>query len=82
MANQVRETSPNDPGKRSNLADNFEGTVISIDRPDMFDFTRHDPLGVVRYILPWNKTSGFGRLAFFSSKGPGCIQLGHHPCDQ
>lgn len=36
------------------LADKIEGAVIPIDKPDMFNFTRHEPLGVVAAITPWN----------------------------
>ncbi len=36
------------------LADKIEGSVIPIDRPDCFNFTRHEPLGVVSIIVPWN----------------------------
>ena len=36
------------------LADKIEGHVIPIDKPDTFNFTRHEPLGVVAAIVPWN----------------------------
>jgi aldehyde dehydrogenase (NAD+) len=36
------------------LADKIEGAVIPIDKPDTFAFTRHEPLGVVVAITPWN----------------------------
>ncbi len=36
------------------LADKIEGAVIPIDKPDTFNFTRHEPLGVVAMIIPWN----------------------------
>lgn len=36
------------------LADKIEGTVIPIDRPNMFNYTRREPLGVVGLITPWN----------------------------
>jgi acyl-CoA reductase-like NAD-dependent aldehyde dehydrogenase len=36
------------------LADKIEGSVIPIDKPDTFNFTRHEPLGVVAMIIPWN----------------------------
>ena len=36
------------------LADKIEGAVIPIDKPDTFNFTRHEPLGVVAMIVPWN----------------------------
>ena len=36
------------------LADKMEGAVIPIDKPDVFNFTVHEPLGVVVAITPWN----------------------------
>ena len=36
------------------LADKIEGAVTPIDKPDHFHFTRHEPLGVVAAITPWN----------------------------
>jgi (Z)-2-((N-methylformamido)methylene)-5-hydroxybutyrolactone dehydrogenase len=36
------------------LADKVEGHVIPSDKPDMFNFTRYEPLGVVVAIIPWN----------------------------
>jgi len=36
------------------LADKIEGSVIPIDKPDMFNFTRREPLGVIAAITPWN----------------------------
>ncbi len=36
------------------LADKIEGSVIPTGKADMFTFTRHEPLGVVALITPWN----------------------------
>jgi aldehyde dehydrogenase (NAD+) len=36
------------------LADKIEGSVIPTDKPKMFTFTEHEPLGVVAAITPWN----------------------------
>lgn len=36
------------------LADKLEGSVIPTGKPNMFTFTRHEPLGVVGLITPWN----------------------------
>ncbi|MBO6949164.1 MAG: aldehyde dehydrogenase [Rhodospirillales bacterium] len=36
------------------LADKIEGAVTPIDKPDHFHYTRHEPLGVVCAITPWN----------------------------
>ena len=32
------------------LADKIEGSVIPVDKPDMFNYTRHEPLGVIACI--------------------------------
>lgn len=36
------------------LADKVEGSVLPSDKPDMFTYTKHEPLGVVVCITPWN----------------------------
>ena len=36
------------------LADKIEGTVIPVDKPDTFNYTVWEPLGVVACIVPWN----------------------------
>jgi len=36
------------------LADKIEGGVQPIDKPEMFTYTRHEPVGVVAAITPWN----------------------------
>jgi aldehyde dehydrogenase (NAD+) len=36
------------------LADKIEGAVIPVDKPGNFNYTRHEPLGVVVAIVPWN----------------------------
>ncbi|MBY4208096.1 aldehyde dehydrogenase [Rhodococcus fascians] len=36
------------------LADKIEGTVVPLDKPGYFTFTRREPLGVVAIITPWN----------------------------
>ncbi len=36
------------------LADKIEGAVLPIDKADMFTYTRHEPVGVVAAITPWN----------------------------
>jgi acyl-CoA reductase-like NAD-dependent aldehyde dehydrogenase len=36
------------------LADKVEGSVIPTDKPDTFNYTRYEPLGVVAAIVPWN----------------------------
>jgi (Z)-2-((N-methylformamido)methylene)-5-hydroxybutyrolactone dehydrogenase len=36
------------------LADKIEGRVLPIDKPGMIAYTRHEPLGVIAAIVPWN----------------------------
>ena len=36
------------------LADKVEGAVIPTDKPEVFNYTRYEPLGVVAAIVPWN----------------------------
>jgi (Z)-2-((N-methylformamido)methylene)-5-hydroxybutyrolactone dehydrogenase len=36
------------------LADKIEGAVLPSDKPDVLNFTRHEPLGVIAAIVPWN----------------------------
>jgi (Z)-2-((N-methylformamido)methylene)-5-hydroxybutyrolactone dehydrogenase len=36
------------------LADKVEGAVIPIDKPEVFNYTRYEPLGVIAAIVPWN----------------------------
>ena len=36
------------------LADKIEGSVIPLEKPDYFNYTRWEPLGVVAAIVPWN----------------------------
>jgi len=36
------------------LADKIEGGVLPMDKPDLFTFTKREPLGVVVAITPWN----------------------------
>ncbi len=36
------------------LADKIQGTVVPLDKTGYFNFTRHEPVGVVAVITPWN----------------------------
>ncbi|MDP9940252.1 aldehyde dehydrogenase [Ectopseudomonas alcaliphila] len=36
------------------LADKLEGGTLPIDKPEMFAYTVHEPIGVVAGIIPWN----------------------------
>lgn len=36
------------------LADKIEGGVLPVDKPDLFSYTKYEPLGVIVAITPWN----------------------------
>jgi acyl-CoA reductase-like NAD-dependent aldehyde dehydrogenase len=36
------------------LADKLQGDVVPVDKPNYFVYTRHEPVGVVGAITPWN----------------------------
>ncbi|MBV4504426.1 aldehyde dehydrogenase [Pseudomonas sp. BW13M1] len=36
------------------LADKLEGGTLPLDKPDLFAYTVHEPIGVVAGIIPWN----------------------------
>ena len=36
------------------LADKVEGAVLPSDKPETFNYTRYEPIGVVAAIVPWN----------------------------
>jgi len=36
------------------LADKIQGAVLPSDKPGIFNYTRHEPVGVVGIITPWN----------------------------
>lgn len=38
------------------LADKIQGAVVPIDKPKVFNYVRHEPLGVVAAITPWNSS--------------------------
>jgi len=38
------------------LADKIQGSVVPMDKPKVFNFTRYEPVGVVATITPWNSS--------------------------
>ncbi|MGD1257042.1 aldehyde dehydrogenase [Mycobacterium seoulense] len=36
------------------LADKLQGEVVPVDKPNFFVYTRHEPVGVIGAITPWN----------------------------
>ncbi|WP_374633553.1 aldehyde dehydrogenase [Ferrovibrio sp.] len=54
------------------LADKIEGAVVPIDKPDMFAFTRHEPVGVVAAITAWNSPLLFIAWKCAAALAAGC----------
>jgi (Z)-2-((N-methylformamido)methylene)-5-hydroxybutyrolactone dehydrogenase len=54
------------------LADKLEGAVPPIDKPDMFAFTRHEPVGVVAALTAWNSPLLFLALKCAPAIAAGC----------
>ena len=59
------------------MADKVEGAVMPIDKPDMFTYTRHEPIGVVAAITPWN--SPLLLLAWKIAPPDGCARAPYGP---
>jgi acyl-CoA reductase-like NAD-dependent aldehyde dehydrogenase len=54
------------------LADKVEGTVPPIDKPDMFAFIRHEPVGVVGALTAWNSPLLFVAWKCAAALAAGC----------
>jgi (Z)-2-((N-methylformamido)methylene)-5-hydroxybutyrolactone dehydrogenase len=54
------------------LADKIEGAVVPIDKPDMFAFTRHEPVGVVAALTAWNSPLIFIAWKCAAALAAGC----------
>jgi aldehyde dehydrogenase (NAD+) len=54
------------------LADKIEGAVVPIDKPDMFAFTRHEPIGVVGALTAWNSPLLFVAWKCAAAIAAGC----------
>ena len=54
------------------LADKVEGSVVPIDKPDMFAFTRHEPVGVVAALTAWNSPLLFIAWKCAAALAAGC----------
>lgn len=54
------------------LADKIEGAVIPTDKSSILNYTRHEPLGVVAMITPWNSP-----LLLLSWKLPAALAAGN-----
>ena len=54
------------------LADKIQGSVVPIDKPDMFTFTRHEPVGVVAALTAWNSPLLFVAWKCAAAIAAGC----------
>src|SRR3984957_15408735 len=54
------------------LADKIEGAVVPIDKPGIFAFTRHEPVGVVAALTAWNSPLLFVAWKCAAALAAGC----------
>ncbi len=54
------------------LADKIEGAVMPIDKPDVFAFTKHEPVGVVAALTAWNSPLMFVAWKCAPALAAGC----------
>ncbi len=54
------------------LAENLRGETIDTGIPNMFTYTRREPLGVVAAITPWNSPLGLLAFKLFPALAAGC----------
>ncbi len=57
------------------LADKVEGGVPPIDKADMFTYTRHEPVGVVAAITPWNSPLLLLTWKMAPALAAGCVMV-------
>lgn len=57
------------------LADKLEGEVIPVDRIGVFNFTRHEPVGVVLAITPWNSPLVIASWKVAPALAAGCTTI-------
>ena len=57
------------------LADKLEGEVIPVDRNGVFNFTRHEPVGVVLAITPWNSPLVIASWKLAPALAAGCTAI-------
>ncbi|MFC7517844.1 aldehyde dehydrogenase [Herbaspirillum sp. GCM10030257] len=53
-------------------ADKIQGAVIPLDKKGYFNFTRHEPVGVVAVITPWNSPLLLGAWKIAPALAAGC----------
>lgn len=57
------------------LADKIEGAVLPSDKPNHFNFTRHEPVGVVAAITPWNSPLLLASWKIAPALAAGCTMV-------
>lgn len=57
------------------LADKLESEVIPVDRNGVFNFTRHEPVGVVLAITPWNSPLVIASWKIAPALAAGCTAI-------
>ena len=56
------------------LADKIEGSVLPLDKPGYFTYTKREPLGVVAALTPWNSPLA-GSISCGATPGPAARTL-------
>ena len=54
------------------LADKVEGRVVPVDKPDMDATIRHEPIGVVAAVVPWNSQLFLSAVKLAPALSAGC----------
>ncbi|GGE51680.1 aldehyde dehydrogenase [Agaricicola taiwanensis] len=57
------------------LVDKLEGGLVPIDKPDMFAYTTHDPVGVVAALTAWNSPLLFVAWKCAAALAAGCAVI-------
>lgn len=57
------------------LADKIQGDVVPVDKPDMFAFTTHEPMGVVAALTAWNSPLMFVAWKCAAAIAAGCTVI-------
>lgn len=57
------------------LADKLEAEVIPVDRSGVFNFTRHEPVGVILAITPWNSPLVIASWKLAPALAAGCTTI-------
>lgn len=57
------------------LADKIEGSVLPIDKPDLFVYTKRMPIGIVAAVVPWNAQMFLAATKLGPALAAGCAVI-------